>query len=87
MAKLTKNGFTFLIKEFEPLIEKGHSVTLFLTLFDELLFQTTDKILDYVGSLGNLFQKSGESANNFKIWYTRVWERMAYLGYNNLIDI
>jgi len=56
-----------MIKEFDHLIENGHSVTLFFTLFDELLSQTTNKILDYIGSLGNMYQTNGESANDFKI--------------------
>ena len=55
VSKLTKGGFTSLIKEFEHLIQKGHGVTLFFNLFDELLPQTTNKILDYIGSLGNMF--------------------------------
>ena len=51
VSKLTKDGFTLLIKKFEHLIEKGHVVTLFFTLFDELLPQTTNNILDNIGSL------------------------------------
>ena len=61
-----------MIKEFEHLTEKGHGVTLFHTLFDEFLPQTTNKILDYIGGLGNLYQKSGESANDFKIRSSRI---------------
>ena len=87
VAKLTKNRFTSLIKKFKHLIEKGHGVTLFFILFDELLPQTTNKILDYVGSLGNLFQKSGESANDPKIQSSKIWDWMATFGYNNLGDI
>ena len=76
-----------MIKELEHLIEKGHGVTLFFTLFDKLLPQTTNKILDYIGGLGNMYQKSGESANDFKIQSSRIWDRMATLGYNNLGNI
>ena len=67
VSKLTKGGFASMIKEFEHLIEKGHGVTLFFTLFNELSPQTTNTILDCISGLGNLYQKSGESANNFKI--------------------
>ena len=87
VSKLTKGGSTSLIKEFEHLIRKEHGVTLFFTLFDELLFQTTNKILDYIGSLGKMFQQSGETANDFKIQSSRIWERMETLGYNNFGDI
>ena len=87
VSKLTKGGFTSLIKEFEHLIQKGHGVTLFFNLFDELLPQTTNKILDYIGILGNMFQQSGETANDFKIRSSRIWERMRTLGYDNLGDI
>ena len=87
VSKLMKGGFTSLIKEFEHLIEKGHGVTLFFTLFDKLLPQTTNKILDYIGSLRNIFQKSGETVNDLKIRSSRVWERMASLKYNNLGDV
>ena len=87
VSRLTKDGFSSMIKEFEHLIEKGHSVTLFFILFDQLLPQTTNKILDYIGCLRKLYQESGESANYFKIRSSRIWDRMATLGYNNLSDI
>ena len=87
VSKLTIGGFTSLIKKFEHLIQKGHSVNLFFNFFDELLPQTTNKILDYIGSLGNMFQQSGETANDFKIWSSRIWERMETLEYDNLGDI
>ena len=56
VSKLTKGGVTSLIKKFEHLIQKQYGVTLFFTLFDELLPQTTNKILGYIGNLGNMFQ-------------------------------
>ena len=87
VSKLTKGGFTSLIKEFEHLIQKGHSVTLFFNPFDELFPQTTNKILDYIGSLGNMFQQSGETANDFKIRSSRIWEWIETLGCDNLGDI
>lgn len=67
VSKLTKGGFISLIKEFKHLIQKGHGVTLFFTFFDVLLPQTTNKILDYICGLGNMFQQSGETANDLKI--------------------
>ena len=68
------------------MIQKGHGVTLFFNLFDKLLPQTTNKILDYIGNLGYMFQQSGDTANDFKIWSSRIWERMETLGYDNLGD-
>ena len=62
-------------------------MTLFFTLFDKLLPQTTNKILDYIGSLGNMFQQSGETANDFKIRSSRIWEGMGTLGYINLANV
>jgi len=65
VSKLTKGGFTSMIKGFEHLI--WTRCDSFFTLFDELLPQTTTKILDYISGLGNLYQKSGKSANDFKV--------------------
>ena len=62
-------------------------MTLFFTLFDEPLPQTTNKIVDCIGSLGNMFQQSRETANDFKIRLNRIWERMETLSYDNLGDI
>ena len=87
VAKLIKSGFTSMIKEYKYLIEKGHGVTLFHTLFDDLLPQSTNKILNYNAGLGNLYQKSGGSANDFKIRSSRIWDQMETLGYDNLGDI
>ena len=87
VVKLTTNKLTSIIKEFESLIVKGHGECLFFVLFDELLPQTTNKILDYVGSLGDLIHKSGETANEFKVRSSRIWERMAHLGYKSIEDI
>ena len=51
VVKLTTNKLTSIIKEFESLIVKGRGVSLFFALFDKLLPKTTNKMLDYVGSL------------------------------------
>lgn len=87
VIKLTTNKLTSIIKEFESLIVKDHGVSLFFALFDELLPQRTNKIQDYVGSLGGLIHKSSETANEFKVRSSCIWEGMAHLDYNSLEDI
>jgi len=87
VSKLTKGVFTSLIKQLEHLIQKGHGVTLFFNLFNKLLPQITNKILDYIGSFGNMFQQSGETVNDFKIRSSQIWEQMETLGYDNLGNI
>ena len=62
-------------------------MTLFFNLFDELIPQITNKIFDYIGSLGSMFQQSRETANDFKIRSSRILERMETLGYDNLGNI
>ena len=34
-----------------------------------------------------MYQKNGESANDFKTRSSRIWDRMETLGYDNLGDI
>lgn len=87
VIKLTTNSFASLIKEFKILIVKGHVMSLFFVLCNDLLPQTTNKILDYVGSLGGLSHKSSKSANEFKVCSSRIWEQMAHLAYKTLDDI
>lgn len=70
------------------LIVKGQGVTIFCTLLDVILSQTNNNILDYISSFGSLRHKSNESANEFKVWSSRLlWEQMYYIGYMTLVNI
>ena len=78
IVKLTTNKLTSIIKEFESMVLRGHGVSLFIALFDELLLQTTNKILGYVEGLHEFIYKTWETANELEITYlgTYGWPRI-----------